>query len=162
MHNLVLLKDIPGQALPDGCQVQACCIDSASRHLYVLTNTLDLICYHLESTKTLFSQSLLSVSGQDEEGGDFLQPDDRVISLQYVSELESVAMVCAGGSLMTVHVASRQLDVVGCMTGAIGAAAWSPDQVCPCSLQISSHALLKFHEPVSKLSGGACFGNGVC
>jgi hypothetical protein len=85
----------------------------------------------------LFAQSLLAPSGQVEEDGDFLQPDDVVVSLQYVSELESVALVCAGGTLMTMHVASRQLDVVGCMTGAVAAAAWSPDQV-----DFSDHGML--------------------
>jgi elongator complex protein 1 len=68
----------------------------------------------------------LTVNEQDET--ECLDSDERVLCVQFLLELNSVAIVCESGTLCTVDLSSMSIEVVGAVSDGCASASWSPDQ----------------------------------
>jgi hypothetical protein len=112
MRNLVLLRETVGPILPTPVAYTA--IDSASKRMYLVTADLRLVTYKLDGA-TVEGSVRLAADPSDAAAfagdNEYLETNETVVCLQYLSELESVVVVTRQGNIMTVNIATQQVTV---------------------------------------------------
>jgi hypothetical protein len=54
-------------------------------------------------------------------------PEEKIINLKYILELESLIIICKGGLIFKYKISEKMIENVGCIESGIKGATWSPN-----------------------------------